>query len=165
MPGMPDWLRIQNVVFPLIGMGMGVLFMFGVYRVTMRWIDRRHERLMVERCAGAGSAERVTEQLRAVAEVLASVVAALPERAFALPGGEADWNVDQALGHTAAARAQLALAWVLREPNVASAIIGASRPEQVAENAGAAGVRLDEETLHRIDEILGDSVAWDGPAS
>ena len=61
--------------------------------------------------------------------------------------------------------AQLALAWVLREPNVASAIIGASRPEQVAENAGAAGVRLDAETLSRIDEILGDSVAWDGPAS
>jgi aryl-alcohol dehydrogenase-like predicted oxidoreductase len=61
--------------------------------------------------------------------------------------------------------AQLALAWVLREPNVASAIIGASRPEQVAENAAASGVELDEATLRRIDEILGDSVAWEGPAS
>ena len=61
--------------------------------------------------------------------------------------------------------AQLALAWVLREPNVASAIIGASRPEQVAENAAAAGVELDAEALSRIDEILGDSVAWEGPAS
>jgi 1-deoxyxylulose-5-phosphate synthase len=61
--------------------------------------------------------------------------------------------------------AQLALAWVLREPNVASAIIGASRPEQVEDNARASGVVLAEETLRRIDEILGDSVRYEGPAS
>ncbi|HUJ56376.1 MAG TPA: aldo/keto reductase family protein [Gaiellaceae bacterium] len=61
--------------------------------------------------------------------------------------------------------AQLALAWVLREENVASAIIGATRPEQVEDNAGASGVELDEATLARIDEILGDSVSWEGPAS
>jgi aryl-alcohol dehydrogenase-like predicted oxidoreductase len=61
--------------------------------------------------------------------------------------------------------AQLALAWVLREENVASAIIGASRPEQVSDNAAASGVELDATTLERIDEILGDSVAWEGPAS
>jgi aryl-alcohol dehydrogenase-like predicted oxidoreductase len=61
--------------------------------------------------------------------------------------------------------AQLALAWVLREENVASAIIGASRPEQVEDNAGASGVELDAETLTRIDEILGDSVAWEPPDS
>jgi 1-deoxyxylulose-5-phosphate synthase len=61
--------------------------------------------------------------------------------------------------------AQLALAWVLREPNVASAIIGASRPEQVSDNAGASGIELDEATLAAIDEILGDSVAWEPPAS
>ena len=50
---------------------------------------------------------------------------------------------------------QLALAWVLREPNVASAIIGASRPEQVEENAAASGLELDETTLSAIDEALG----------
>ena len=61
--------------------------------------------------------------------------------------------------------AQLALAWVLREENVASAIIGASRPEQVEDNAGASGVELDASTLERIDEILGDSVAWEPPDS
>ena len=54
--------------------------------------------------------------------------------------------------------AQLALAWVLHEPNVASAIIGASRPEQVEDNAAASGIELDEATLAAIDEILGDSV-------
>jgi aryl-alcohol dehydrogenase-like predicted oxidoreductase len=61
--------------------------------------------------------------------------------------------------------AQLALAWVLRESNVASAIIGASRPEQVADNAAAAGIELDDGTLGQIDEILGDSVVYEGPAS
>jgi len=52
--------------------------------------------------------------------------------------------------------AQLALAWVLRTPNVASAIVGASRPEQVRDNAAAAGVRLSLDTLAAIDEALGD---------
>jgi aryl-alcohol dehydrogenase-like predicted oxidoreductase len=51
---------------------------------------------------------------------------------------------------------QLALAWVLREENVASAIVGASRPEQVEENAGASGVVLDEATLHAIDDAVAD---------
>ncbi len=50
--------------------------------------------------------------------------------------------------------AQLALAWVLREPNVASAIIGASRPQQVDDNAAAWGMELDESTLAAIDEAV-----------
>jgi aryl-alcohol dehydrogenase-like predicted oxidoreductase len=53
---------------------------------------------------------------------------------------------------------QLALAWVLREPNVASAIVGASRPEQVHANASASGIELSEETLAAVDEALGDVV-------
>jgi aryl-alcohol dehydrogenase-like predicted oxidoreductase len=51
---------------------------------------------------------------------------------------------------------QLALAWVLREPNVASAIVGASRPEQVHANAAAAGVTLTPDTLEAIEEALGE---------
>jgi aryl-alcohol dehydrogenase-like predicted oxidoreductase len=54
--------------------------------------------------------------------------------------------------------AQLALAWVLREENVASAIIGASRPEQVDENAAASGIELDTETIRAIDEAVGHVV-------
>jgi aryl-alcohol dehydrogenase-like predicted oxidoreductase len=50
--------------------------------------------------------------------------------------------------------AQLALAWVLREENVASAIVGASRPEQVRDNVSASGIELDAETLAEIDGIL-----------
>jgi aryl-alcohol dehydrogenase-like predicted oxidoreductase len=61
--------------------------------------------------------------------------------------------------------AQLALAWVLRQANVASAIVGASRPQQVEDNAAASGIELDEETLHRIDETLGDSIVYTGSAS
>jgi len=61
--------------------------------------------------------------------------------------------------------AQLAIAWVLREPNVASAIVGASRPQQVEDNAAASGIELGEEILRRIDEILGDVVSYEGPAS
>ncbi|MGI5148452.1 aldo/keto reductase family protein [Plantactinospora sp. CA-294935] len=50
--------------------------------------------------------------------------------------------------------AQLAVAWVLQNPNVSSAIIGASRPEQVQDNVKAAGVKLDAELLKAIDEIV-----------
>ncbi|HEY8030227.1 MAG TPA: aldo/keto reductase family protein [Gaiellaceae bacterium] len=71
-------------------------------------------------------------------------------------------DVAKGLGITTA---QLALAWVLREPNVACAIVGASRPQQVEDNAAASGVELDAATLARIDEILGDSVSYEGPAS
>ncbi|MGN6800226.1 MAG: aldo/keto reductase [Gaiellaceae bacterium] len=49
---------------------------------------------------------------------------------------------------------QLALAWALNEPNLASVIVGASRPEQVSENAGASGVELDEESLRAIHEAV-----------
>ncbi len=54
--------------------------------------------------------------------------------------------------------AQMALAWVLRRAEVASAIIGASRPEQIAENVKAAGVKLTAEALKRIDEAVGGVV-------
>ena len=57
--------------------------------------------------------------------------------------------------------AQLALAWVLRNDNVAAAIVGATRPEQIIENAKASGVRLDDPVLARIDEVLGRFVERD----
>ena len=54
---------------------------------------------------------------------------------------------------------QFALAWVLREPNVASAIIGASRPEQVRENAGASGVTVDTQLFLRAEAIIDEALA------
>ncbi len=57
--------------------------------------------------------------------------------------------------------AQLAVAWVLSNDNVAAALVGASRPEQVHENVKASGVQLDDDVLKRIDEALGDVVSRD----
>jgi aryl-alcohol dehydrogenase-like predicted oxidoreductase len=54
--------------------------------------------------------------------------------------------------------AQLALAWVLQEENVASAITGASRPDQIDDNVAASGVALDDGVLAAIDQALGDAV-------
>lgn len=59
--------------------------------------------------------------------------------------------------------AQLAVAWVLQNDNVAAAIIGASRPEQVTENVKAAGVRLDPAVMTAIDDVL-DGVVTTDPA-
>ncbi len=56
--------------------------------------------------------------------------------------------------------AQMALAWVLRRPEVASAIIGATRPEQIADNVGAVDETLPAEALAQIDEALEGAVVW-----
>lgn len=54
--------------------------------------------------------------------------------------------------------AQMALAWVLQEENVASAITGASRPDQIDDNVAASGVAMDDGVMAMIDEALGDAV-------
>ncbi|MEI8080617.1 MAG: aldo/keto reductase, partial [Actinomycetes bacterium] len=58
-------------------------------------------------------------------------------------------------------RAQLAIAWVLSNPAVSAAIIGASRPEQVRENTQASGIELTADVLTAIDAILGDAIVRD----
>jgi aryl-alcohol dehydrogenase-like predicted oxidoreductase len=57
--------------------------------------------------------------------------------------------------------AQLAVAWTLQNPNVSAAIVGATRPEQVRQNAKAAGVRLDPQVMGKIDDILGPIIRRD----
>ena len=57
--------------------------------------------------------------------------------------------------------AQLAVAWVLQNPNVSAALVGASRPEQVADNVKAAGVTIPADALKAIDDALGDTVTRD----
>ncbi len=64
---MPSWLWIQNVVFPLIGMGLLGLGMYGVYRTVNRWLDRRHERQLSE---GGGAPAQAVEGLRSRVEAL-----------------------------------------------------------------------------------------------
>jgi aryl-alcohol dehydrogenase-like predicted oxidoreductase len=57
--------------------------------------------------------------------------------------------------------AQLAIAWVLQNPNVSSAIIGATKPAQIKENVKATGVKLDKSILDEIDAALGSVVEKD----
>jgi aryl-alcohol dehydrogenase-like predicted oxidoreductase len=57
--------------------------------------------------------------------------------------------------------AQLAIAWALQNPSVSAAIVGATRPEQVRENVRAAGVRLGQDIMRRIDDVLGPEIVTD----
>src|SRR5215217_6788976 len=57
--------------------------------------------------------------------------------------------------------ANLAIAWVLANDNVAGAIVGASRPEQITSNAKASGISLNDEVLKKVEEVLGDLVETD----
>jgi aryl-alcohol dehydrogenase-like predicted oxidoreductase len=59
---------------------------------------------------------------------------------------------------------QLAIAWTLANPAVQVAIVGARRPDHLTESVGAAGLRLDDEALARIEEIMRDSVQVAGPS-
>jgi aryl-alcohol dehydrogenase-like predicted oxidoreductase len=61
--------------------------------------------------------------------------------------------------------AQLAVAWTLQNPNVSAAIVGATRPEQVRDNARASGVRLDPGLMTRIDDVLGPVIFTDPAAT
>lgn len=61
--------------------------------------------------------------------------------------------------------AQLALAWILRRSEVASVIIGATRPEQIADNIAASGVLLSDDTLDAIDAALGNAITFTAPLS
>jgi hypothetical protein len=117
-------------------------------------------RRQVRRGAGPGSAPRIAMQLAAVADALASVIGSLPDDAFAMPGGEADWNVAQALGHTADSRAGLALAGSLaasgRWPDDAPAVVpgvpgpaGATRDQLLRRIA--ASQRIVERSARAID--------------
>ncbi|WP_026425618.1 aldo/keto reductase [Actinokineospora inagensis] len=69
--------------------------------------------------------------------------------------------LDGVARHCGLTMAQLALAWVLQNPLVGTVIAGASRPEQVRENAGAAGVTLDLDVLAQIDQLMGSFVQTD----
>ncbi len=97
-----------------------------------RFISVRRE---VRRRAGAASADRILSQLEAVAAALITTVTALPDDAFAMPGGESDWTVAEAIGHDAAARVGLVMAgalaalgrWPADEPRVIPSVPGRAR--------------------------------------
>ena len=96
----------------------------------------------VRRRSSLGATTGIVEQLAAIESALVDVVRRLPEPAFASPGGESDWNVAQAIGHDASARAGLILAaslaasgrWPVDAPTVVPGVPGspdASRDELI----------------------------------
>jgi aryl-alcohol dehydrogenase-like predicted oxidoreductase len=80
------------------------------------------------------------------------------DRVLARPVLEAVARLQSVAAEAGLSMAQLALAWVLRQQNVACAIVGATRPGQLDDNVGASGVRLSDDTLQAIDTTLGDVV-------
>lgn len=74
---------------------------------------------------------------------------------------EAVADLQPIAGDNGMSMSQLALAWVLQNPAVSAAIIGATRPDQIQHNVKASGVTLDEDTLHAIDDVLGAVVVRD----
>ncbi|MFZ5853306.1 MAG: DinB family protein [Chloroflexota bacterium] len=100
---MTDWLAALEARAPDVA---------AVYRGTDdgRFVALRRE---VRRRAGTGTVEGLVVQLGAVADAIVGLVGALPEPAFALPGGEGDWTVAECVGHTVAARVGLTMAAAL----------------------------------------------------
>ncbi len=115
--------------------------------VVAAWRGIEAERLSsarreIRRRAGEGSAGRVLGELAVLSDALTALVDRLPSEAFALPGGEADWTVAEAVGHVAAARSGLVLAaglaaagrWPTDAPTVIPGVPGpatASREELI----------------------------------
>ena len=102
-----------------------------------RFVTVRRE---VRRRAGLGSAETIVAQLEATANAIVAILESLPDDAFALPGGEADWTVAETIGHDAAARAGLVMAGAL----AASGRWPADAPRVVPSIPGPGGAGRDE---------------------
>jgi aryl-alcohol dehydrogenase-like predicted oxidoreductase len=94
------------------------------------------------------------EQSRANSEAMGGFM----DRVLAQPVLEAVSRLQVVAADAGLSMAQLALAWILRQPNVACAIVGATRPGQLDDNVGASGVSLSDDTLQAIDAALGDVV-------
>jgi DinB superfamily len=141
---MTDWLRALEPDAPdIVSAYNGI--------EAERFISVRRE---VRRRAGPGSAEGVVVQLAAVADVLARIVARLPEAAFAAPGGEEDWTVAEAIGHDIAAREGLVYAGGLaaagRWPVDAGQVVpGVPGPADASRERLLAGIARSQKIIAR----------------
>jgi aryl-alcohol dehydrogenase-like predicted oxidoreductase len=170
--GFSEWSAEQiEAALELARQGRVAKFVSSQPQYSMLW--RKPEREIFPLCAANGISQIVWSPLaqgvltgkyapgeapppdsRAASEEMGGFIAGFMEDQTL----EAVQRLRPIAGEAGLTLSQLALAWVLREPNVASAIIGASRPEQVHENAAASGVELGPDTLAAIDDALGDVV-------
>lgn len=116
-----------------------------------RFISVRRE---VRKRAGPGSAGGIAQQLGGLADALTEIVRALPEDAFLAPGGEEDWNVAQAIGHDADARAGLSMAGALaaqgRFPPDAEAVVpGVAGPPDATREALLRRIEVSQRVVER----------------
>ena len=121
-----------------------------------RFISVRRE---VRRRSGAGTAPRTVEQLGATAAALREVVVGLPEQAFAMPGGEGDWNVAEAVGHVATARGGLVLAASLAAadrwpPDVPTVVPGIPGPPEAEREALVRRIDQSQRVIERAARAI-----------
>ncbi|MET8281958.1 aldo/keto reductase family protein [Micromonospora sp. NPDC005174] len=173
--GVSEWTAEQIVTARRLAEDLGLTaFVANQPQYNMLW--RVIEGEVVPACEKAGMSQVVFSPLaQGVLSGKYRSDGPAPEGSRALDANGADWVGPylrpEVLERVAALRplaaeaglttAQLAVAWTLNNPNVAAAVIGASRPEQIRENVAAVGVRLDPSLLRRIDETLGDVVERD----
>jgi hypothetical protein len=126
----------------------------------------------VRRRAGEGRAVAIVPQLAALADALVAIVERLPDEAFREPGGEADWNVAQAIGHDASARAGLTLAaslaasgrWPAAAPAVVPGVPGpADEPRDALVRRIAQSQRLVERAARAIEGHEADACPLEHP--
>jgi hypothetical protein len=127
--------------------------------VVAAWLGIEEERFLsvrreVRRRGGAGSAARLVPQLASLADALSLIVRELPEAAFRAPGGEEDWNVAQAIGHDADARAGLAMAGSLAAqgrfpPDTAAVVPGVAGPPDATREALIRRIEVSQKIVER----------------
>jgi DinB superfamily len=121
-----------------------------------RFLSVRRE---VRRRSGDGTTARTVEQLAATAAALRDVVMALPEAAFSMPGGEGDWNVAEAVGHVATARAGLVLAASLAAagrwpPDVPAVVPGIPGPDSADREALIRKIQQSQRLIQRSGRAI-----------
>lgn len=158
----PDWLAALAVDAPIA---------VGAFR-SVAAEQPIAVRRAVRRAAGPDSASRSAAELAATAEAIATLVDVLPDHAFPEPGGEADWNVSQTLGHAATARAGLVLAASLAAggrwpPDAPTVIPGMPGPSGEPRDALAARIRKSQRVIERAAAVVAgheqDSCPLDHP--
>ncbi|MCI0344241.1 MAG: DinB family protein [Chloroflexi bacterium] len=122
-----------------------------------KFISVRRE---VRRRAGEGTADGLARQLAGLADALSEIVRELPEAAFLAPGGEGDWNVAQAIGHDADARAGLAMAGALAAqgrfpPEGRTVVPGVPGAPDAARDALIHRIELSQRIVERAARSIG----------
>jgi len=137
------------------------------------WLGIEEERFLsvrreVRKRAGPGSAGPIAEQLGGLADALSEIVRELPEDVFRAPGGEEDWNVAQAIGHDADARAGLSMAGALAAqgrfpPDAAAVVPGVAGPPEASREALLRRIAVSQRVVERSARSIAGHETWPCP--